>query len=117
MSAQDQWFVRRGTTVVGPVSMRLLLRGIKAGKIPRDSQARRADERGWRDLMDVVVAFASALLEPELDEPLDLTDEEKTLIGESPFVREQARAPVRPARPPPVPPPRLPPATRRGPRR
>jgi len=97
--------------------MRLVLRGIQAGKIPRDSEARLADERGWRDLMDVVVAVASALLEPELGEPLDLTDEEKTLIGESPFAQKRARSSVRPARPPPLPPPRQPPAARRGPRR
>ena len=34
MNAGDWWFVRRGTTTVGPVSMRLLLQGIQAGKIP-----------------------------------------------------------------------------------
>jgi hypothetical protein len=100
MNAGDQWFVRRGATIVGPVSMRLLLQGIQAGKIPRDSEARRADEPRWRNLMDCVVAFASALLE-ESDsvEPLDMTDEEKTLITESPFARAEA-APARPARTP-----------------
>lgn len=59
MNAQDQWFIRRGGTVVGPVSMRLVLRGIQAGKIQRDSEARLANERGWRNLFDVVVAGAA----------------------------------------------------------
>jgi len=89
--------------------MRLLLRGIQAGKIPRDSEARRADERSWRNLMDVVVAVASALLAPEHSEPLDLTDEEKTLIAQSPFARVEAPASVARASTPPVRP--------RGPRR
>ena len=115
MKAQDQWFIRRGTTVVGPVSMRLLLRGIQAGKIPRDCEARRANEAGWQDLFIVVVAIASGLLEePELD-PLDLTDEERTLIIESPFAQEQAPARVDPDRAAPAPPPV--PSTRRAPRR
>jgi hypothetical protein len=111
MNTDDKWYVRCGPTTVGPVSMRLLLQGIKAGKIPRDSQARRADEPSWRTLMDVVVAFASALLEEsELLEPLDeLTDEEKTLITESPFSRAQAPAPAAPGR--------TPPSRPRGPRR
>jgi hypothetical protein len=104
MKAQDQWFIRRGSTVVGPVSMRLLLRGVQAGKIPRDSEARRADESSWRNLIDVVVAVALAFLEqPEDAEHLDLTDEEKTLITESPFVHVKAPAPVARAGPPPVP--------------
>jgi hypothetical protein len=112
----DQWFVRRGATTVGPVSMRLLLQGIQAGKIPRDSEARRADEKRWRDLFDVVVAFASSLLEDaaEVLDPLDLTDEEKTLIVESPFA-QQASARDDSVRTLPAPPPL--PTTRRRPRR
>jgi hypothetical protein len=104
MNAPDQWFIRRGTTVVGPVSMLLLLRGIQAGKIPQDSEARRADEAGWRNLVDVVVAVALALLEQPEDAELldDLTDEEKTLITESPFVHVEPPAPVAPAGTPPV---------------
>jgi hypothetical protein len=99
MDAHDQWFVRRGPTVVGPVSMRLLLRGIQAGKIPRDCEARHAAEKGWRDLFDVVVSVASALSEePELMEPLDMTDEERTLITESPFTQQQAASPGTPSK-------------------
>ncbi len=105
MDAQDQWLIRRGTTVVGPVSMRLLLRGVQAGKIPRDSEARRVDESSWRNLIDVVVAVALALLEqPEDAELLDLTDEEKTLITESPLVHVEVPPPVARAGTPPVPP-------------
>ena len=100
---------------MGPVSMRLVLRGIEAGKIPRDSEARRADERSWRNLMDVVVAVASALLEEqELGAPPNLSDEEKTLIAESPFAQRPS-APAMAARAPAVPPPV--PTTRRRPRR
>ena len=59
--------------------------------------------------MDCVVAFASALLEEsESVEPLDTTDEEKTVVTESPFARAEA-APARPAR--------TPSARPRGPRR
>lgn len=115
MNADDQWFVRRGATTVGPVSMRLLLQGIQAGKIPRDSEARRADEKRWRSLFDVVVVFASSLLEESaLLEPLDMTDEEKTLIVESPFA-QQASARDDSVRTLPAPPPL--PTTRRRPRR
>ncbi len=94
MNPHDQWFVRRGASRVGPVSTELLLRGITQGKIPRDSEARRVDQQGWMPLMDVVAAVAAASLE-------DLSDEAKTIVGESPLVAHGAAA-ARPHAAPPT---------------
>jgi hypothetical protein len=96
MNAQDQWFVRCNANLVGPVSTELLLRGIREGKIPRDSDARRADQPQWMPLMDVVVAVASAALQnPDM---VELGDEARTIVRDSPLRPSAAPGPPKGAR-------------------
>jgi hypothetical protein len=48
-----------GETIVGPVTLAQLRRGLIAGKVPADAQARRKDEPTWQPLV-VILAAASA---------------------------------------------------------
>ena len=52
------WYVRRaGYAVVGPMTIGLLKRGLRAGRIPPDSEVRHRDWPYWRPLW----AFEEAL--------------------------------------------------------
>ncbi len=52
-TAPDEWYVTDGATAVGPVTLALLLRGVEAGKVPRDGFVRHISWGGWRGLADL----------------------------------------------------------------
>jgi hypothetical protein len=60
MARVTGWWIRvPGGSTVGPVPEELVLRGIRAGRIPREAQARQHDAEPWRALLNIA-AFDSA---------------------------------------------------------
>lgn len=46
----DNWYVKNGDAVVGPVGIELLVKGVARGKIAEDCQVRQEDWTTWREL-------------------------------------------------------------------
>jgi hypothetical protein len=83
MARVTGWWLRvPGGSTVGPVPEELVLRGIRAGRIPREAQARQHDAEPWRALLNIAafdpafdIADADTDVSPRSDFP-DTGDEE-----------------------------------------
>jgi hypothetical protein len=106
----ELWLVRTGSAApIGPVSTELLIRGIRAKKVPPDAWVKRDSDTGW-NLWRELPQFHRALIDdpnqqrPEdalpVDAPAPLSSERVRI----PSVPSMPAAPVAPASLPPAPP-------------
>ena len=56
------WVVKRNGEVRGPVSLSQLRRGIKAGKVPPDSEVAEEGSSKWQSVRDLVARFEPAVV-------------------------------------------------------
>jgi len=49
----DRWYVSDGATLVGPVGLELIARGVEAGKVPLESYVRHEAWKVWRPLSEL----------------------------------------------------------------
>lgn len=67
-SYQQRWFVRVGANPhIGPVTTELLIRGIRAGRVPADAWIRKEGALGWNLWKEVSEVASSALAAAPLD--------------------------------------------------
>lgn len=70
----EWWVAKGGGTPVGPVSTELLLRGIGAGKVPKDALVCEVGGSSWRSIGETA-PFSLAIKEPRARRRLDSGDD------------------------------------------